>query len=195
MTAFDPESRDHPRIGGMTRHIPVNSDSQECTALIARWLHNCLENHEKCHNTKASTLPSRVIDIGDDSFNRDIRLVSTGGSTGVYTALSHCWGKTQIITSTRSSRSQWEKNVPWDRLSKTFQDAITVTRRLGVPYIWIDSLCITQDDEDDWQIESQKMSAIYEGALLVISATLSADGTGGCFSYRAPSVELKGIDE
>ncbi|OCL05171.1 HET-domain-containing protein, partial [Glonium stellatum] len=53
---------------------------------------------------------------------------------------------------------------------------------MGYRYIWIDSLCIIQDDEKDWQTESGNMCSIFQNAALVVAATLSADAGGGCFS-------------
>jgi hypothetical protein len=69
-------------------------------------------------------------------------------------------------------------------LSKTFQDAITITRSLPVRYPWIDSLCIIQDDEHDWEIESSRMASVYENAYLVISAAHASNGSKGCFSNQ-----------
>jgi len=66
-------------------------------------------------------------------------------------------------------------------LPPAFRDAIDIARRLDVRYLWIDSLCIIQDDQLDWQTESARMSTIYQQALLTISAGLSGHG-GGCFS-------------
>ena len=71
-------------------------------------------------------------------------------------------------------------------LPKTFQEAILVTLRLGVRYLWIDSLCIVQDDQDDWRRESSEMYSIYSGGALTIFATDSVDSQGGLF--RKPSL-------
>jgi Heterokaryon incompatibility protein (HET) len=49
-------------------------------------------------------------------------------------------------------------------------DAVRVTKTLGLRYLWIDRLCIVQDDEEDWARESSQMCNIYEGAVLTISA-------------------------
>lgn len=68
-------------------------------------------------------------------------------------------------------------------LSETFQDAITLTRQLRVQYIWIDSLCIVQDDRYDWETESATMAAVFQNAYLTIAASLAADSSG-CFSTR-----------
>jgi hypothetical protein len=71
-----------------------------------------------------------------------------------------------------------------DHLPRTFQDAITMTRRLGVRYIWIDSLCICQDDMQDWERESARMAAVYSNSYLTIAATGSSDSAGGLFFDR-----------
>jgi hypothetical protein len=76
--------------------------------------------------------------------------------------------------------------IPLMELSKTFQDAVQIARSLNVAYIWIDSLCIVQDDPEDWKAEAAKMSRIYQGAMLMVAATGSASGKGGCFLKRSP---------
>jgi hypothetical protein len=98
-----------------------------------------------------------------------------------YTALSHCWGKQQVITTTLATLSSRKEGIPWKELSKTFQDAICITRKLGYGYIWIDSLCIIQNDHLDWETEAKNMGSIYEGAVVTIAALKAHDGTEGCF--------------
>ncbi len=53
--------------------------------------------------------------------------------------------------------------------------------RLGFQYLWIDSLCIIQGDEQDWIAESVKMTSVYAKAFIVIAASGARDGDGGCF--------------
>jgi hypothetical protein len=43
----------------------------------------------------------------------------------------------------------------------TFRDAFDLSNRLGISYLWIDSLCIIQDDDEDWQRESSSMGLVY----------------------------------
>ncbi|EHK19955.1 uncharacterized protein TRIVIDRAFT_155817 [Trichoderma virens Gv29-8] len=52
--------------------------------------------------------------------------------------------------------------IPWNKLPKSFREAMQITRRLGVEYIWINSLCIIQDDSRDWEHEAAIMGKIYE---------------------------------
>lgn len=51
-------------------------------------------------------------------------------------------------------------------------------------YLWIDSLCIIQDDKADWEIESAKMADVYMYSQLNLAATHSSSGRGGCFAER-----------
>jgi hypothetical protein len=53
----------------------------------------------------------------------------------------------------------------------TFRDAIEITKRLGIRYLWIDSLCIIQDNAVDWERESSRMSTIYNHSYITLAAT------------------------
>lgn len=76
--------------------------------------------------------------------------------------------------------------MPLEEMPQTFRDAVRITRRLGLKYLWIDSLCICQDDPEDWAREAGRMADVYSNAYVVIAANRSADSTGGCFHKRAP---------
>jgi Heterokaryon incompatibility protein (HET) len=82
------------------------------------------------------------------------------------------------------------KEIPSFKLCQTFRDAIVVTQHLGLEYLWIDSLCIIQDDPEDWRRESIKMSGVYGSAAINIAATSASDGTIGCFSTRPWKLRL-----
>ena len=76
------------------------------------------------------------------------------------------------------------ESIPWGDLTKTFQDAMETTFKLGKWYIWIDSLCIVQDDSKDLEVHCESMSQIYSNSFCTISATGAMDGTEGCFIPR-----------
>jgi hypothetical protein len=71
--------------------------------------------------------------------------------------------------------------ISLQELPRTFADAVIITRKLGVDYIWIDSLCIIQDEEDDWRRETALMEHIYGGSYLNIAASSSTSVHGGCW--------------
>jgi hypothetical protein len=73
-------------------------------------------------------------------------------------------------------------------LSQLYRDAIQVTRRLCLQYLWIDSLCIVQNDEADWQREASRMGDVFSNAEITISAAISEDGQSSIFSRRDTSM-------
>ncbi|KAH6694906.1 heterokaryon incompatibility protein-domain-containing protein [Leptodontidium sp. MPI-SDFR-AT-0119] len=112
-----------------------------------------------------------------------VRLVETHTEQGPYIALSHCWGHEtrRPIRTTRATFKGYLDGIPFISLPKTFQDAVKICRESDVRYLWIDSLCIIQDNEDDWLRESAHMGTIYENARLAIAESSARDSTEGCF--------------
>jgi hypothetical protein len=119
-----------------------------------------------------------------------IRLIDTEGKTFQYAALSHCWGSGPRLTTTKSNWSKLALNVSFNALPPLFQDAVIITRQLGLRYIWIDSLCIIQDSLRDWETESSKMGSIYQNSYITISATNSSDGSAKCLAARRKPVKI-----
>jgi hypothetical protein len=165
----------------MDRTSP-RTDSAKAMATINDWITECAEDGTDylCDTFEPSELPKRVIDVGVD--DAAVRLVEPNGKLDRYICLSHCWGLEQIITTTRATLDDRKGGITWSDLSQTFQDAITLTRRLGFQYIWIDSLCIIQDSAEDWQLESARMASIYSNGFLTIAGTKSPNGRGGLFT-------------
>ncbi|PVH71118.1 HET-domain-containing protein [Cadophora sp. DSE1049] len=131
----------------------------------------CVETHRACRRTSHSP-PTRLLHVG--STGDPTRLVDGdfgSSSSTSYAALSYCWGGGSFVTSTRANIAEHRCRIDWDALPRAFQDAIVVCRRLGVEHLWVDSLCIIQDDERDWELESSKMAAVYENATFVIAPT------------------------
>ncbi|KAM0558288.1 hypothetical protein ACHAPJ_004982 [Fusarium lateritium] len=198
MTIERPDWSLPAEMGGHARHIEPDPTSQSSFDRVKTWIRTCKETHAVCSEAEASTtskLPKRVINIGPET-NDGIHVIEYDDSTQQinepYIALSHCWGKTQHLISTRETLDQWKQNIPFRRFAKTFQDSIIISRELGIKYVWIDSLCIVQNDKKDWEIEAAKMASIYNGAELVLAATGSADGAGGCLFPREPFVTVSG---
>ncbi|KAF2661439.1 HET-domain-containing protein, partial [Lophiostoma macrostomum CBS 122681] len=91
-----------------------------------------------------------------------------------------------LITTTKATLAAHKQRVPWEALPKTFKEAVEATHGLGVKYLWIDSLCIVQDDVDDWRREGSKMGAIYRSSYLTVAAASSHDSSGGLFATSPP---------
>ncbi|EWY80005.1 hypothetical protein FOYG_16805 [Fusarium oxysporum NRRL 32931] len=123
------------------------------------------------------TLPKRVLSLGmfsnigkDENLDQDIRLMETQANQhDFYVALSHCWVGRNVPQTTQQNLKNRLDNIPYSELSPIFQDAVRVCRYLGVEYLWIDSLCIIQRDQDDWESQADKMADIYQNALFTIA--------------------------
>jgi hypothetical protein len=145
--------------------------------------------HHKCHTAiMEKILPSRLIDVAEHE--ESIRIVDTKDLTNSndiqYATLSHCWGPPDLLP-TRTLKANVESkpyDISFDTVSKTFQHAITATRKLGMRYLWIDSLCIVQDDASDWNRESKIMGNIYANGHINIVASDAADSSVGLFFNR-----------
>ncbi|KAI1267927.1 heterokaryon incompatibility protein-domain-containing protein [Xylariaceae sp. FL1019] len=165
-------------------------------ALVKAWLSNCMSNHTACReirslNGTAWHLPKRVVDV---RYSQDrVRLHESTDETAQYVCLSHVWGESQPLKATRASVESFKKGIGWQHIPRTFQDAICVVRSLGFRYLWIDSLCIIQDDPKDWAEQAALMCDIYSNATLTIFATRIT----GCTDTLFPSFQhtLQGRDE
>lgn len=135
-------------------------------SLIRSWSNICQRSHAQCQVEDSTILPSRVIDVGTKGGSQEPRLFLTKGTRGRWIALSHCWGNTKPLSTTVASERKMQNGV--SGLPPTFQDAVFLTRQLGIQYLWIDSLCILQDSREDWLAEAAQMGRIYSDALLVI---------------------------
>ncbi|KAL0938480.1 het domain protein [Colletotrichum truncatum] len=94
------------------------------------------------------------------------------------------------MKTTKATLGTFSQSISEDLLPKTFQDAIRITRSLGIPYLWIDSLCIVQDDPEDWQEEASKMKDVYAGSILTIAASDGEDSHWGCLPNDEHSIEV-----
>ncbi|KAK1834208.1 heterokaryon incompatibility protein-domain-containing protein [Podospora conica] len=159
----------YPSIG-TTPSIPSHALSS--LPLLRSWLTTCTTHHPLCSPpSRHPPLPTRLIDVRP-ALPR-LHLPSTT-TTGPYAALSHSWtGRPTARTLTPTIPA-----LPHP-LPRTFADAITVTRALDIPFLWIDALCIIQDDRADWAREAARMGDVYAHALVTISAEAAADADAG----------------
>ncbi|KAK7992439.1 Het domain-containing protein [Apiospora saccharicola] len=104
------------------------------------------------------------------------------GKDGQYCALSYCWGRDQEhkLLASRHERYRTE-GLPYAQLPQMITDAFHIARSMGMRYIWIDSLCIVQDDRLDKEREMANMMNIYRNATFTISAASASDVTEGIF--------------
>lgn len=146
--------------------------------LFKRWCDRCFrcgEPHKVCPVLTNKPLPTRLISVGTCN-SHYVRIIESGGLTGKYATLSHRWGNpAEIYCTMKQNFAQHLQSISFSELPKTFQNAIMVTRYLGLEYLWIDALCIIQDIEADWQHECSTMHLVYANSALTIFAA-AADG-------------------
>jgi hypothetical protein len=159
--------------------------------MIRHWLQDCDMKHSckpPSHSharitSKRARLPTRLIDVADD---KHVYLweTTTPHADLEWVALSHRWGDRKFTT-TSKNREDHIGGLRVDQLPSTFKDAVTVTRALGKRFLWIDSLCIIQGQDGDFQTEAENMADVYSGAYCVIAASCAADHYDGFLKQRS----------
>ncbi|KAK1715946.1 heterokaryon incompatibility protein [Colletotrichum lupini] len=187
----------HPTIGP-AQEVESHSSSPASLTLASSWLQDCLANHPSCRQPAlASTLPTRVIDVGINDHAVPC-LVESRGASGAYAALSYCWGDPAshpAFKTTLLNFAAHQDAMPCADMPPTLRDAVAITRNLGLRYLWIDALCIIQGDAQDWAREAGRMCEVYSNATVTISVD-HADGSGvGVFAPQAFGAPPQRLDE
>jgi len=168
----------------------ADTDSEGTFETVKGWVRECLDNHKLCGKGELAALPTRILDLGDEDGEKGqemekIRLIEpSSDQTGRYISLSHSWGGESPLTTTALTLNQHKAGIPLDSLPATFRDACHIARRLGIRYLWIDSLCILQDSPSDWEVEASRMASIYRNSWLTVFATASASPSSGIIRRR-----------
>jgi len=141
-------------------------------------------------------IPTRLIDVGQHASNLPRLVLSSEISKfeqTKYAALSYCWGNEKDAESQfkteKASLEDRRLGMPSELMTATISDAIALTRVLSLRYLWIDALCIIQDDNDDWLHESSQMNLVYRHAFVTF-CTLNSDSCHEGFLNRGPVVEV-----
>lgn len=163
---------------------PDSTGSASAMHVARKWLQACKNgnDHSACRQQNPNTSnvwPSRLLLLGEPG--EDPRIVAAKGIQSPYCALSYCWGEKGTFTTTRDTISQNMSGIPLSCLPAVMVDAMSVARTLGYQYLWIDALCIVQDDEDDWESEAARLYAIYSNADLTISTLFGSDSRTSLF--------------
>jgi hypothetical protein len=181
------------RIGNdptlLGRYRPALCD----VSLFRSWLRTCIANHPQCSRPSASgSLPLRLIDVNEMCL---VTVSSDERARTQYLALSYVWGegpKDFILTTTNLQDYMCPQGLP--RLPATISDAITLTRRLEQRYLWVDSISIISNDEQDKAIQIPAMTSIYGCALLTIVAAAGQDANHGLPGLQGSRLEKNVVD-
>lgn len=165
--------------------LPGNTGSESTLNRLRNWLNDCVANHSKCAHAVTAHRPTRLLHIHSLEPTPHISLLDDCSNVEDYVCLSHCWGSKQPVCLTQSNLLEFKTEIPWELLPNLFRDALKLTFQLGLQYIWIDSLCIMQDNVKDWHREAASMSTIYQNARLTVAASKSRDSCDGLFSQAS----------
>ncbi|TGJ82086.1 hypothetical protein E0Z10_g6678 [Xylaria hypoxylon] len=148
------------------------------------WLKNCQLHHSACSKEEDANpvLPTRVIDVGNETIEPCLHV--SNGERAAYLALSYCRGRSTDIATTKESLRDRTDAIHLSSLPLTLRDAVLATRKLGFRFLWVDAICIIQDDADDSERETRQMGAIYANATITLSAHDSEDCHGGLYRPR-----------
>lgn len=182
-------SLDDPLAANISGRYPSSTPIDEtCLSTITQWVDTCVVNHPSCtpEASKDWNMPTRVIDVGLPTSSSNVRLIATSeDQIEPWIALSYCWGTdTEFFKTTMANVDDLQGSIDFGSLPRTVQDAIKVTRRLNYRYLWVDALCIIQDDPSDKLREIDNMRNIYRNATLTIAADNSGSVNDGFLRDR-----------
>jgi Heterokaryon incompatibility protein (HET) len=167
----------HTQLFGRSTRISPSKikDPNELNEAAKKWISTCIENHSACKRRQSPALPDRVICIDSE----DPVLYISKNTEAPYATLSHCWEHSQPlkIQTTNANLSEYQRRLVWNNLPKAFQESIDFVRSLGIRYLWIDSLCIVQDDQDDWEQNSGRMANIYQNSTVTLAMHQPSPGS------------------
>ncbi|SCV34410.1 uncharacterized protein FFB14_04877 [Fusarium fujikuroi] len=157
---------------------PLSHINNETVSWMKSKLESCvLHDHI---NPNKRFIPDRLIDVRGGQLslvlNKDFE-PRQDTEAPRYVALTYCWGPEPLasrqLKTTRANIAQHQQQIPQLSLPQVIKDAVTVARELSIPFLWVDALCILQDDVSDWDKQCAVMERIYGNAHVVVAAASS----------------------
>ncbi|KAF7539564.1 hypothetical protein G7054_g2076 [Neopestalotiopsis clavispora] len=163
--------------------------SEKAFVQMKKWIDECFLAHRFCTDLRTGFTPTRLLEVGGKDDSR-IRLVETENRSNCkWASLSYVWGGPQVTRTTRMTLSKHLEGIEMDMLPQTLLDAIKVCRELDIPYLWIDALCIIQDDTSDLLRELASMPKIYQEGYITIEAARAKGVQAGFLGKTAYSFD------
>lgn len=145
---------------------------------IRGWVRSCDGKHAWTDIVDLSSIPMLTIDV------HKMCVVPMPPGPVRYIALSYMWGKDQAVKLKRDTYSLLTTRGAFSQatglaLSRTIRDAMRASKLLGSRYLWVDALCVIQDDPAHLRANMGAMDKVYMGAWLTIVAAAGDDADGG----------------
>ena len=143
---------------------------------------------EQCNSTHKSTCDKSQLWVNERStkvlfIDLHLNCLVERNLDQRYIALSYVWGQQRNVFHTTLSNLNELMQInslskAWERMPATIQDAIILARKLNIGFLWVDRLCIVQDDEASIQSNIAQMASIYAQSYFTIVATEGDSETG-----------------
>jgi len=143
----------------------LHSVSEGCLAKLGKWRTVCVQEHEKCPRPKLS-LPTRLLDLAPVNAKPDglqlcqSKLLLLPPEELKYVALSYCWGRESAYKTTKTNIESRLQGMSVDDLPPVMRDAIQICKSFGIRFLWVDAICILQDDNNEWNHEAARMADV-----------------------------------
>lgn len=153
-------------------------------SILRQWLSHCNSQHTCC-TSLAKKPPTILIDVGSGT-DSTLRLYETRPNDRLdYIALSHTVGRPPYFLTTPYNMEAYKHNIPFETLPTSYQDAVMVTRELGIRFLWIDSICVIRGPESDFFADKE---TIFNQAYCVLAASSAKNASDG---FLQPRKELE----
>ena len=144
-------------------------------------------------------MPRRLLafptELSDESSVKLVEItVTQKDQLQLYVALSHRWGGSEIFRTTTSNLDHAKEGMRLADIPRLYREAIQATARLGYEYLWIDALCIVQDDAEDWKQEAKRMAVIYGNSVVSITAMDTKDSGDEIFPTTVADADAESED-
>jgi hypothetical protein len=177
------------RLAWSLRVRSIDSQSIDFDDSIRRWVQDCDQQHDRCKPDESSASSLKGMKLIDC----ELRQIVPASPAYKYSALSYVWG-----TSKSGDEDECVDNILPTTLPRTIEDAMSVTKALGLRHIWIDRYCIDQGNDAEKQIQISQMDLIYQKAFVTIIAAAGTDphfglpGVGATSRPPQPTAWIKG---
>lgn len=172
------------RLRDLVQVVMYRTRVAKMSALIQSWLNYCAKNHPMCKSQEKGYIPPRLIYVGSEAVSP--RLEESRGEHPIqYVCLSYVWGRGDFLKLKTAVVGEFRAGLDMTALPQLFRDTILLVREIGIEHLWIDSLCIIQDDSEDCKQSGFQLADIFRGATITVAAVNASSPNTGLFDQTS----------